>query len=84
MAESESPRTALHVALGVLAVVVVLYSVLIAGRPLLGVSVVLGIFGAYLAWRLFGLAVRFVAAFERIADAMEAREGDSRSRDRGL
>jgi len=49
-----------------------LYSVLVATRPLFGVLLVILVFGAYLAWRWFLLGVRFVAAVERIADAMEA------------
>ncbi|MFC7079861.1 hypothetical protein [Halorussus caseinilyticus] len=68
------PSTGLRVALGVLALVVVLYSVVVATRPLLGVAIVVWLFGAYLLWRFFRLAARFVRAVERIADAMEARE----------
>lgn len=70
----EPPDTRwLRVALAVLAVLVLAYSVLIVTEPLLGVVVVLVIAGAYLAWR-------FVYAFERIADALETvadeRAGD--------
>ncbi|UPV74440.1 hypothetical protein M0R89_18150 [Halorussus limi] len=68
-------------ALGVLAVLVLLYSVLIATRPLLGVTLVVLLFGAYLAWRTFHLAVQFVAAVERIADAMEGQATDAASRE---
>jgi len=66
------PSTATRVALGVIAVLVLLYSVLVTTRPLLGVLLVILVFGAYLAWRWFLLGVQFVAAVERIADAMEA------------
>ncbi|UPW00472.1 hypothetical protein M0R88_18465 [Halorussus gelatinilyticus] len=66
------PSTGLRVALGVLGVLVLLYSVLIATQPLLGVMLVVLLFGAYLAWRWFLLGVQFVAAVERIADAMDA------------
>jgi len=78
MSDRYQSRTALHVALVVLALVVLLYSLLVAARPLVGLSVVAWLFAAYLAWRLFGLAVRFVAAFERIADAMETRADEQR------
>lgn len=63
----------LRIALGVFALLVVLYSLLIASRPLLGVQLVMLLFVIYLAWRFFHLATRFVAAVERIADAMEGR-----------
>jgi len=60
------------VALIVLSLAVMLYSLLVAARPLAGLSVTAWLFAAYLAWRLFGLAVRFVVAVERIADALAA------------
>lgn len=69
---TSEPSTATQVALGVVAALVLLYSVLVATRPLFGVLLVILVFGAYLAWRWFLLGVRFVAAVERIADAMEA------------
>lgn len=65
------PPTGLRVALVVVALLVLLYSVLIATRPLLGVSIVVLLFGAYLLWQFFYLATRFVRAVERIADAKE-------------
>lgn len=74
------PPTALRVGLGVVAVLVLAYSFLVATRPLLGVLAVGLPFVAYLCWRSFRLAVRFVRAVERIADATEvlAREEQSR------
>ena len=71
MSERNDGLLLLRIALAVFAVFVILYSLLIATRPLLGVVVALLLFGAYLAWRFFRLAIRFVVAFERIADAME-------------
>ncbi|WP_276301406.1 hypothetical protein [Halorussus lipolyticus] len=68
---SDEPSTGLKVALGVVAVLALLYSVVIATRPLFGVSIVVWLFGAYLLWRFVLLARRFVRAVERIADAME-------------
>ncbi|WP_135806296.1 glycerol ABC transporter substrate-binding protein [Halorussus marinus] len=73
MSDTDRDGRALELALAVVGLVAVLYSLLIAARPLAGVTVVAWLFGAYLAWRSFGLAVRFVVAVERIADAMEAR-----------
>ncbi|MFC4448315.1 hypothetical protein [Halorussus aquaticus] len=70
---AHEPSTAIRIALGVVALLVVLYSLLIATRPLLGVTFVVWLFGAYLLWRFFHLAARFVGAVERIADAMERR-----------
>ena len=70
MSDERSTAT-LRIALIVLAVVILLYSVLIATRPLLGVQLVILLFFAYLIWRFYYLASRFVGAFERIADAME-------------
>jgi uncharacterized membrane protein len=69
---ASEPSTATRVALGVIAALVLLYSVLVATRPLLGVLLVILVFGAYLAWRSFLLAERLVAAIERLADATEA------------
>jgi uncharacterized membrane protein len=63
-----------RIALAIFAVLVMLYSLLIATRPLLGVFTVVGLFGTYLLWRFFHLATRFVAAVERIATSLEARE----------
>lgn len=74
MSEKSDELLLLRIALGLLGVLVVLYSLVVATRPLLGVVVALLLFGVYLAWRFFHLAVRFVTAFERIADAMEADE----------
>lgn len=70
------PSTALRACLAVVAFLVLAYSVLVATRPLLGVFVVILLYGAYLLWRSFHLAVRFVRATERVADAVEvlARE----------
>lgn len=71
--ETDSPT--LRIALLVLAVLILLYSIVVATRPLLGVTLVTLLFVAYLAWRFLHLAARFVATVERIADATEAREG---------
>ena len=68
---TERTSTTLRIALIVLAVVILLYSVLIATRPLLGVQLVVLLFFAYLMWQFYHLASRFVGAVERIADAME-------------
>lgn len=51
-----------------LAVLTLLYTVLIAGRPLLWFSVVIPLVLLYFAWR-------FVRAVERIADALEDGAG---------
>ncbi|WP_246045699.1 hypothetical protein [Halorussus ruber] len=66
------PSPNLKIALGAIALVVVLYSIVVATRPLLGVTFVVWLFGLYLLWRFFHLAARFVRAIERIADAMES------------
>ncbi|WP_137287304.1 hypothetical protein [Halorussus salinisoli] len=68
---AREPSVVLRAALGVLAVLAFLYSLVIANRPLLGVTFVVWLFGAYLLWRFFYLAARFVRAVERIADAMD-------------
>ena len=54
-------------AVAILAVLVLLYSVLVMQRALYAVSFVLPLFLLYLVWR-------FVRAHERIADALEGRE----------
>lgn len=63
--------TGLRIALGVFALLVLLYSVLITTRPLFGVAIVVWLGGLYLLWKFFLLSSRFVRAVERIADAME-------------
>ena len=73
MSNMEGNENSVKFGFVVLAVLVVLYSLLISQRVLLGVSLVVWIFGAYLAWRFFLLAGRFVRAAERIADSMERR-----------
>lgn len=60
------------VVLGVLALLIVAYSLLIAQQILLGVVAIGWLFGLYLVWRL-------IRALERIADALEA-QAESRSR----
>ena len=75
--EARKPSTGLRTAVGVLALLVLLYSVLIATRPLLGVAVVVWLVGLYLVWKFFLLASRFVRAVERIADAMERTDADA-------
>ena len=54
-----------RLAFGVLAVLVLLYSLLIARRLLFGVSLVAWLFVVYLFWR-------FVRAVERIASSLES------------
>ncbi len=72
---SEPPSArGLQIGLAVLAAFVLAYSVLVATEPLLGIVVVFLITGAYLAWR-------FVHAFERIADALEAVAADAHAAD---
>jgi len=66
------PSNTLKIALGAIALLVVLYSIVIATRPVLGVTFAVWLFGLYLLWRFFHLASRFVRAIERIADAMES------------
>lgn len=68
---AQEPSIALRVALVVVAVLVVLYSLVIMTRPLLGVSFVVLLFGVYLLWRFLHLAARFVRAVEQIADTLE-------------
>lgn len=68
---AEGPSTGLRITLGFVALVVLLYSVVIATRPLLGVSFVVVLFGVSHLWRFLALASRLVSAVERIADAME-------------
>ncbi|WP_243700418.1 hypothetical protein [Halorussus pelagicus] len=82
---TRKPSPVVRGTLALLSVLVMLYSLLIATRPLLGVLVVALLFVTYLLWRSLNLAVRFVAAFERIADAMENRppeRHEDRARDR--
>ena len=74
MSERSDESLLLRITLGIVAVFVVLYSLLISQRPLLGLLVVHLLFGAYLLWRFFHLSSRFVRAVERIADSMEAGE----------
>lgn len=82
MATDETPSSArtasttLRIAGGVLALVVLLYSVVVGARPLLGVAVVVWLFGLYLLWRFLLLASRFVRAVERIADEMARSENE--------
>jgi hypothetical protein len=57
------------VAIGVLSLALILYSVLIMQRLLAGVGVVIPLVVLYLLWR-------FVRAVERIADAVEDGEAD--------
>lgn len=56
------------IGIAILAVLTLLYTVLIAGRPLLWFSVVIPLVLLYFAWR-------FVRAVERIADALEDGAG---------
>ena len=72
---AREPPTGLKVALGLLALLGLAYSLLIATRPLLGVLFVVWLAGFYLLWRFLHLAERLVRAVERIAGAMEAGDG---------
>jgi len=74
-ADAGRSPSALGLGFAVLAGLVVLYSVLILAQPLLGLSVVFWLVAVYLLWRFLELATRFVRAVERIADAMERRDG---------
>ena len=78
---ARDPSSALRVALGVVAILVLLYSVLILAEPLLGAMVVVWLVGFYFLWRFVHLAGRLVEAVERIADAMEAPDGPPASRE---
>ncbi|NHN59217.1 glycerol ABC transporter substrate-binding protein [Halorussus sp. JP-T4] len=81
----------MKVALALLALLGLAYSLLIATQPLLGVLFVVWIAGFYLLWRFLHLAERLVRAIERIADGTEGRnragrenrrERDGRDRER--
>lgn len=72
-----SKRT--KIALAAFCMLVMLYSVVIAGQILLGVLACGFVVTAVLAYRLVGAFYRFVAATERIAAALESREGTGRS-----
>ena len=54
------------------AIVILLYSVLIAGQLFAGMSVLISLFLVYLAYR-------FVRAHERIADALESGNSEGRT-----
>lgn len=71
MSSEDYRHRRLHFVLGIVAVFVLLYSLLITARPLLGVEVILWLLGVYLLWRFLLLTTRFVRAVERIADALE-------------
>lgn len=64
-----------RIALAAFCVVVMAYSLVVAGQILLGALVCALVVTAVLAYRLVGAFYRFVAAAERIAAALESREG---------
>lgn len=68
-----------RIALGAFCVVVMAYSLVVAGQILLGALVCAVVVTAVVAYRLVGAFYRFVAAAERIAAALESREGTGRS-----
>ncbi len=59
-----------------LAVLVILYSIFVMTQPLLGVTFATWLLGLYLLYRFLQFATRFVSAVERIADALERRNGE--------
>lgn len=74
--EANQPSRAVQYGLVAVAIFVLLYSTVILTRPFFGVTVIVWMVGLYLLWRFFHLASRFVRAVERIADSMEARDGE--------
>jgi hypothetical protein len=60
----------------VLCVLVLAYSLVVAGQILLGVLVCVLVYGLLLAYYLLDALLRFVDATERIADALERTAGD--------
>ncbi|ELZ26298.1 hypothetical protein C474_21416 [Halogeometricum pallidum JCM 14848] len=85
MAETPSPTPSgrlskrTQIALAAFCTLVMLYSVVIAGQILLGVLACGFVVTAVVAYKLVGAFYRFVAATERIAGALESREGTGRS-----
>jgi len=75
-ASSENPPSPIQVGLVALAVLVILYSVFVITQPLLGLTFATWLLGLYLLYRFLLLATRFVSAVERIADALEHRDGE--------
>jgi hypothetical protein len=65
----------------VLCLLVLAYSVVVAGQILLGVLFCALAYGLFLAYYLLGAFVRLVDSIERIADALEARGDEGRLRD---
>lgn len=63
-----------QIGLGVVAAVILLYSVLVVQRLLLGVIVAVVLVAGYLIVRL---SLRLVRALERIADALEAPDDEA-------
>lgn len=68
-----------RIALGAFCVVVMAYSLVVAGQILLGALVCALVVTVVLVYRLVGAFYRFVAAAERIAAALESREGTGRT-----
>ncbi|MDS0293150.1 hypothetical protein [Halogeometricum luteum] len=79
-----SPRpgrlsTRTRIALAAFCALVMLYSFVIAGQILLGVLACAFVVTAVVAYKLVGAFYRFVDATERIAAALESREGTGRT-----
>ncbi|USZ68168.1 glycerol ABC transporter substrate-binding protein [Halorussus salilacus] len=83
MSDRNDERRGLRILQALVGLLILLYSVVIASRPLLGIAVVLLLFGAYLAWQFLELAGRFVVAVERIADALENESELTDGREKG-
>ncbi|MFB6087736.1 MAG: hypothetical protein ABEJ85_04380 [Haloarculaceae archaeon] len=83
---TDRPDAAAWAGLALLSLLVLGYSLLIAGNVLLGVVVVALLWLVPLAWSLLGAFLRFVDAVEDVADALQrlaaVREADrERARD---
>jgi hypothetical protein len=76
LSSNRGPSRGVKAAAAVLCVLVLAYSLVIAGQILLGVLVCILVYGLFLAYYLLDALLRFVDATERIADALERTAGD--------
>jgi len=77
LSSNRGPSRGVKAAAAVLCVLVLAYSLVIAGQILLGVLVCILVYGLFLAYYLLGAFVRLVDSIERIADALEVRAGET-------
>ncbi|SFR44457.1 hypothetical protein SAMN04487947_1519 [Halogeometricum rufum] len=71
--QPSAPSRGVKAGVAVLCLLVLAYSVVVAGQILLGVLFCALVYGLFLAYYLLGAFVRLVDSVERIADALEGR-----------